>query len=395
MLIKIDDSIIDIINNVNTHKASKEINALNNLALAYREGHHMLIGSREVLEALKKCPLLNYLALRSYGYLSSRISFLYNYQNILQYYIIVTANTIKVSRKLHDDKVIFEVPLEYFDSIYKLNPTSLVSEDISDCEFYFKLGKRFVTDKLNKYSIKMKFIYENGGGENSHKIYEYKINQGNFVLALADTDKCYPSDSVGSTLRKLRRVDEKYRDHHIVELFEPGVREKENLVPPSYYLLCTNNSCKENLEKLRLIESDELFQEKLKYLDLKDGLKAKEIKQNKELNDFLSDLFEVPGLMACTCEDIPSMSDDNLLFGGLGNKLNEFCSQVLDDGLEVILQEKKANSLVPKEVLETIEENIKKKNEIFSNLPNYLRPEWDRLCNIIIAWGCSSHKFST
>lgn len=241
-----------------------------------------------------------------------------------------------------------------------------------------------------RINLKLNLSHYNGGGANTYKAVEYNLRKEKLVLVVVDSDKPLPTSEVGETLSQINRVYVNFQEKSVVDVYALEVREKENLIPPSLFLLCSNGSCRDILKKLYEIELIEKHREKLKYIDIKDGVRAKDLK-NTEQFKFLEELLvDVPDLIACSLQDINEQNDDAILIRGIGKKLEEFEHEILEDGLEKKLEEKRKLKDIPEieNAISQLEKNIEMKTNLFTILPDYVKPEWERLCKKIVSWGC-------
>ncbi|AWX56926.1 hypothetical protein AB432_018555 [Brevibacillus brevis] len=393
MLIKIDDSVIEFLE---TNKEiltfeSNEIKSLNNLARAQMDGHHQVISSYATLKYLRNYPLIEQSCRGIYTSLLAKCTFFFSLEEFCTDYIIVTSKVEnEIVRGFSGKKHIFKVSLDYFYLMDRISATTFISEDLSDCEFYEKIAKKYIQENRNRLNMKLNLDHCGGGGVNTYKELDYKINRKKIVLVVSDSDKLYPTGKVGETLAQITKVYAKYQANSIVDIYSLEVREKENLIPPSLYLLCSNGSCRDVLNMLHEIELLDKHREKLKYIDIKDGVKAKQLK-NEEHLQFLKDLLiDVPNLIACSLDDIDKQKDETVLLQGIGGKIEEFERDILEDGLEKKLDDKRR--LQPKPEIEKaiiqLENKIEKKTNLFNILPDYVKPEWEFLCKKVISWGC-------
>ncbi|MCU4862032.1 hypothetical protein [Bacillus cereus] len=400
MLIKIDDTVTEYIesNKQNLNLDSLEIRALNNIAKAYQEGYHIVSASLDALEILAKLDLLEYNSQRTYHYLLSKFTFLPAYENYFGSYILVKSSNFDFYRnKTQKKKIIYEVPLNKFSKLQAIRETVLLAEDSRDCDFYEKLANKYISENKSEINVKLNFDPLPGGGIRSYDALKRKIHRESIVLAIADSDKSYPKDKVGETLSKLKQVYNEYFQTSIIDLHGLKVREKENLIPPSMYSMCCNSSGKDVIEKLEEIERLSEHQSKLMYLDIKEGIKAKAVK-DLQYQEYFQELFEVIDLISCTLEEVAQKDNKDVLMMGIGGKIEEFVNDYFEDGLEKKLEKKKLvlqKKNIPEQVIKKIEQEIKnmeeyvvKKQNLVENLPDYLKNEWDELCHKIISWGC-------
>ncbi|MGE0977847.1 hypothetical protein [Bacillus cereus] len=399
MLIQIDDTVTEHIesNKQNLNWDSLEIRALNNIAKAFQEGYHIVSASLEALEILAKLDLLEYNSQRTYHYLLNKFTFLPAYEENVSSYILVKSNDFDFHRnEEHPDKVIFEVPLNRYSSFKPLFPTTLLSENYSDCEFYNRIANKYISENKAKINVNLNFNLLSGGGSQSYIVYEREINKGSMILAIGDNDKSYPTDHEGETLTQLKNVHSKYYKDNAVELYGLNVREKENLIPPSMYRMCCNGSAKDVLKKLEQIEELTEHQSKLMYLDIKEGIKAKNIK-DEQYKEYYRELFEVVDLISCSLDEVYEKKDEDILMIGIGKKLDAFIKDVFEGGLEANLEDKKKIAQtegIPDYVIKKLEEDILKKKNLINNLPDYLKNEWKDLSHKIISWGCCDYPIA-
>lgn len=164
MLIKIDDSVIPFIKEHELTSESPEIIAINYLATASREGHHVLIGSIACLEFIKNNSIFDLRTRKTFSLLVQKYVFSGAYLEFCEDYILVKGDIHDIIKTKSSEKCIYEVPLSYFDKTTKIMPTFLLSEDMSDCEFYVLLARRYIESNRDKYNFLLNFEKDPGGG---------------------------------------------------------------------------------------------------------------------------------------------------------------------------------------------------------------------------------------
>ncbi|MGX6443574.1 hypothetical protein ACWM35_10180 [Neobacillus sp. K501] len=393
MLIKIDTSVVDFIktNIHNLTESSDEISALNNLAISSMHGIHIVFATLPALEFLMKLELLDFSSRKIYNSIFTRFSMLGSYQSLFNSYIVVKDTNCTLKRVNN----VFEVPLNYFSHILSVNPTKLLCEDISDYKLYTKLAKKYIKEHHTTYNLSLSFDFVNGGGDRSGLNYEnLLIDKNQISLAIADSDKKVPHGDIGNTLKGLRSSFNRFGQNKVTDLIGLSVREKENLIPPSIYELCSNSSLDELINKLMMIESSKEHYEKLFYLDIKDGLQAKQLKNNSSQMEYYKDMFrEIPELISCTVDEIDNLHDEDFIIRGIGTSLmDNFVTNVLEDGLDKQLKTKKELSSLDPIIITMLEDKIKIKDHLFNNIPDFIKPHIVEICETIIAWGCSTSQ---
>lgn len=394
MLIEFDSSLYTYLDgkldqlNVN----SLEVIALNNLAIAYKQGWHILIGPLKLLKLIKKIECLDSSTKSVFEKLINEYTFQKSYKDIVNEYILIENNQEETKGE-NIEKVIFRCPLTNFARLSNCFKTTLLCEDETDYDFYTKFVKKFIKEQNNINNLNTTFSSGNGGGANSFKVLERQINEnGNPILAIADSDKKYPNGSEGQTLKQLNKIKNKYEEN-IIGVYSTQVRAKENLLSPSLYLLGVNPSSKQHLEMLKKIEEKIDICDRLLYLNIKDGYKVKHF-NDTEFREYYDVFFaEIQKEMAFSLE---GMDSDKQAFPGMKGIVEQFTYNILDDGLEKQLLEKSRIPDITEEIrysINELERKIEKKNELFNQIPQYLTEYITQLCRKLISWGCSKGEF--
>ncbi|MGR6001229.1 hypothetical protein ACT7C7_25065 [Bacillus cereus] len=145
MLIKIDDTVIQQIKSKlhSINITSPEVKALNNITTAIKEGFHIISASLDTLEFLYKFDLLEHDSKRMYFSVFSKFTYLSSYEQFCEDCILIKDSSCIFNRtNTVTNKTVFEIPIDYFSHLVSILPTILLSEDMSDCEFYEKDCKK-------------------------------------------------------------------------------------------------------------------------------------------------------------------------------------------------------------------------------------------------------------
>lgn len=395
MLIQLDKSIEQSLSEIaqNLNENSLEVRALNNLAVAYRNGWHIIIGPLRVLKLIKNLDHIDKSTKSVFDRLINEYTFQKSYKDLVGEYILIKGlNGIPSRIEDGDSKYHYETSLNYFSRLSRCMSTSLICEDESDFDFYKKLAEKYLKENRNISGIDLSLNFSNGGGVRSYRVLERGISDnGNPILAIADSDKKYPESDFGQTLKKLLQIENKYKNTSIINVYPLKVRAKENLIPPSLYLIGTGHSVKSHLEKLQTIEKQN--SEKLFYFNIKDGYKVKHFKDEKFI-EYFGDVFkEIEDLVSCSVEDIDTKIDgEEVIVSGIKGIVEQFTYNILDNGIEEKLQVKKNLKNPPSQVLGIItelEEILEQKGDFFNKLPQYINEIIIELCKKILSWGVS------
>ncbi|WP_282154813.1 hypothetical protein [Cytobacillus gottheilii] len=396
MLIQLDKSIEqDLFRNLhNLNENSLEVRAINNLAIAYRNGWHIIIGPLRILKLIKNLEHIDKSTKLVFDELINDYTFQKSYKDLVEEFILVKGLDGEPKRIENENETsyYYEAPLNYFNIVTRCFRSTLLCEDESDYDFYNKLVKKYIKENKEISGVDICFSSSNGGGVNAYKALERGINESrNPILAIADSDMKYPNSSEGQTLKKLKQKENQYMSTNIIEVYPLQVRAKENLIPPSLYLLGTGNSYKNHLKKLELIEK--LNSEQLLYFNIKDGYKVKHFKDLRFMEYYKNIFLEVDDLISCSIEEIDKKTDDDeIVVNGAKGIVEKFTYYFLENGIEQELQSKKRLSNPSPQLLSVISEMeaiLEKKENLFNNLPEYILEVILDLCKKIISWGCS------
>lgn len=150
----------------------------------------------------------------------------------------------------------------------------LIVENIDDAEFY-KIVANYIIAKKAGFSIN--FLARQGGGVTIHTVAQQELDYNcHLCLAIADSDKKYLGDTIGSTASKLAELKSKsdFLEIYILD----KVCEIENLIPYNVLSYFSSKRQKEHLKK------------NLSFFDFKCGLKYKEV-QSLEKNNYWISIF--------------------------------------------------------------------------------------------------------
>ncbi|MBO0420624.1 hypothetical protein JZO80_10680 [Vagococcus fluvialis] len=176
-----------------------------------------------------------------------------------------------ISKRLEKLSDIYVTPDYLMNNKLKLdNRVSLLSEDLTDCEFYEDISKKIIGIS----GTKILFRHVAGAGYNIYKeIKKSVIHNNDFVYAICDSDKYYPECEKGDTAKFLENGIQELADNGFIHVNHEvlKVSEKENLIKPSEYKKFNRNI---NLLNIYVrIEKNQDMLEYLTYLDFKSGLK--------------------------------------------------------------------------------------------------------------------------
>lgn len=249
-----------------------------------------------------------------------------------------------------DDIIGFELVLS--------SKVTLLSEDISDCEFYESLGLHYC--KANKIfdGFNINFKRSAGAGKNiATKLKTTVEHNREIVFAICDSDKTYyeeiTSDKTANYLLsaadELNKLNYQYFSIYILE-----VSEKENLILPTEYNKFINSRKKSSVERFMELESNSEIYHYLKFIDFKFGVTKVVYEANET---YYENLFSV----------VPEFKKELDL------------SKLKDKEPITYFLERKCIEHIKYDVLDF-------------EKTNYLSDIREKICKFIIAWGISLPK---
>lgn len=148
MLLEIDDTIIKELEN---NPSREFIKGLELLALAAEEGKHFVIGSFAVLKSLSQFEGLSDIDRKIFKQISKKRATIGAVYDQVQGYVKVTTDTgsriVKQDSPANNEKVIYEVSINFFDDSRKIAELSLVVENKSDGVFYEKVVRKYIKEQ--------------------------------------------------------------------------------------------------------------------------------------------------------------------------------------------------------------------------------------------------------
>lgn len=245
---------------------------LSNLLKGYEEGNLVLMASYELCEFFVHV-LKNERDKVVMNYLGNHNAFSYS----------TNWNTVVVIKDADPQK--HEIEISFFDSTSKIQPPTLLCENLNDSQFYYKLCSYL---SGNSENINGKNIRGGGGSTLADELENIVLHNDSFCLAIVDSDEKYPNCPSGGTYKAVMDKTLDLGANNFI--YKINVHEIENLVPSSYLLGCTRKNKKSNrfVQKiLSLSNKDEI----LKYYDIKDGISFSAIQSNPEYYAFAEMIY--------------------------------------------------------------------------------------------------------
>lgn len=236
MLIEISDSTTDAL----IDEQPEVIRAIENLARARRQGHHVILASRDAAQLLGSFPGLSDEAQAVYQRVASRLSQKKSLYDTVALLVRLSAGLTEPRAIETGDKRVVEVPPSHFVHLESPLPPYLLSENINDAKTYHLAGEVFSVHS-DMGNVPLRFSHRGGGGGTLYQEYDYiQSNCRRMCLCLADSDRQFPGDSLGSTGSDLLETESDQCP--ITEVHIISCREVENLIPVSLLIRLNNET---------------------------------------------------------------------------------------------------------------------------------------------------------
>lgn len=242
--------------------------AVKNILLGVFESKHLMCANLNVLTFFTE-KITDHDALSTLRDIINKYSFI-NYTSIKRRIKVIPQDNIHELIQDGDYKII-NLSINYFQDSKMIQPTIILGEDTQDTDFYYIISK-FICKKYN-YNLNLCYDSDNGGGSSiSDRYKRFQNKNERFCLAFVDTDKHFPEDDEGGTLKELRNTAN--LNNHMCQYMVIDVQEIENLVPFNYIADIPALS-QDDLNAINYIQINN--PELLRFYDLKKGIKKKTI----------------------------------------------------------------------------------------------------------------------
>lgn len=381
MFIVLEDDIFEGLETITKIYDSRFI-ALDNLFESMYNGEHIVYTNIKNLMKLKNNEKLSPRTRAYTGWIIRNFSILYGCKAIVDSYITVSTKYTRVIKST-DGRVI-KTPIEFMKDITE---TKLLTEHESDAKFYQQLTKYVLKKKGNGNKSFFSVQFENDAyhGANGKAKIEQVSLKNRLVLAVVDTDKDYPEDSLKSTYEGVKSGLKIAEKRIPIELLVLPVREKENLLTPTLYKeICDNALIKIIAEKF---SNDEVI---VNYFDIKGGIKKKKIRNHDDnWETYYCDLIDECRNQKICDECFEDVDLDEKYIKGIGDKICDTMGDLLfEDDINLILDNKKFNCYPEAKI-----KQLKAKAEILLNeVPDFVFNNWEDISLKVFTWGCCIDK---
>ena len=206
-----------------------EVAALENLAIARREGKHLVVGRGTSLRSLANWGRLSDQCRATLRQAASRSTEEMGLAGELAIRVVVKSSASGSSVAGSEGQRVVTVPLRFFSDSRSVQPSRILGESLGDADLYITLGEYFGRES-GRQGLLVALEPVGGGGSATASVYEREQRaSAGFCICIVDSDRDYPCDEVGDTAREVLDRDDSAKPYCAVYI--PNVRTAENLLP--------------------------------------------------------------------------------------------------------------------------------------------------------------------
>lgn len=241
--------------------------------------------------------------------------------------------------------------------------THIITENLTDSQF-FEYIIRFYLKENNINQISHNFYPLMGGGATAANVLKAEVKLSHhFVVAIADSDKHYPSDDFGPTYLSMKKVMDEESPKYAKLYVMDSVSEIENLIPHKF--LRNHSEYTENHEDI--FDTDSAF------YDIKKGYNIQSL-WNDDIANYWRSIF--PG------KDFEKRDNHKRQFP---------VKRDYDSEAKLLRNNKVIEYCWGNRILENTIEQMNL-DEISSNdLTVFQYKEWKQIGQLLFSWSCSLH----
>jgi hypothetical protein len=372
MLLVLDDAL----NNKGDDFFASASFAIENIAIAAREGKHILLGSRDLLQRLSTLSCISAGSAASIKKCKEQVPEYANLKKVVSDYVQIMPDGDDMINIVNKQRII-NVPLRKFTDTSLIQESVLIGENLIDCDFYKIVAEVYASN--NKLGT-LKICYEGrlGGGSTIVDVYQMTQEENKRpCLCIADSDKKFPSSNFGKIIKKLEKINDETKP--ISRYFPLLCREAENMLSCKQIELVSSMD-DTRLKALQSLNNIEKYNSEVRlFMDLKKGLKLIDIFKSSDNScreywiDFISAFFRSNGHNKSPClkEVDCYVKEDNCYL----KQVESSCECTImpgfgDNIFENVVEQLKLNSV----------------SKVVEMLSSSVSDEWMRVGHIVFSW---------
>lgn len=213
----------------------QQIHGLEMLTLGIAEGNHCITGTRNTLRLLGAS---GHLSARAQAVMFAALDTYAQHRAILgKVRVYATVTPIAVSgphvQSVHSNQSVITVPLDWFKTSAKVQPTALLAENLDDANLYLRIGEAgAILASWGYLSLSARPIH--GGGGTISQVLQGYVGSGDLCLCLVDSDRACPGGVLGNTASSVQPF--KSQQYPLSDVLETVARDAENLLPDTFYI---------------------------------------------------------------------------------------------------------------------------------------------------------------
>lgn len=384
MLFSLSNQFID---SLHDHKREPAFTrCLENLALAYREGKHLVYAKPSLLRALEETVALSEAARGTFKAIRKGHMEIGALCRELPYQIVVEPRArAGVARRVVAGTTTFYVPYSWFEDSVRVQATALIGEDLDDAELLRQVTTGYLFRNRRRYGVLLRLRPRGGGGSSVADLLTQLAEEG-ICLCVVDSDKKSPEGSHGPTALAALQARRTLESRGVVDVRVLEAQELENLLPARLVTACLRNDDDASLRQkyLRAIDIG-LFsaEESVRYLDVKKGLCGYDVWTTYDGSPRSLYQKQALGLAQPGHRTLPGGWCD----GNAECQTRDSCQCVVFDGL--------GDKLLRRAVEELKDRTDQKIAEYFFYEAYQGAPIWEKLCLDLLSWACGPKPLRT
>lgn len=359
------------------------IGAMDNLAIAFRKGQHIVSGPSSLIEEI--IGLLKGDAQGTFRQIKQRHMEEAALRNAMIHAIVVEPfEESRVEIHKEDNKTRYHVSYSYFSDFKRSLRTRLIAEDSCDIQIYRGVAKAYLYKNRSDFrNIELELEECSGGGSSTADQFRVQAMNG-LTLCMLDSDKRYPQAKLGNTATNASKVQHEFEKELPCYAEVLPCHELENLIPSDLLLNCLTDRDQEELKSnwKKAHQYNLLCNPEFAYVDMKNGICGHDIlNAQPSEKHYLRSLTDQLRALGQACETHPQCCDKT--HPGCKKedveKARDSCTCFRIYGLGGTALERVAQKMK--------QSSDQKIAECFFSADG--SPIWKRLSELIVAWGCA------
>jgi hypothetical protein len=273
MLLYVDATIRDAFREAG-YDAAFEARVVELLAMAYREGKHIICGDASALRDIAEVSSLSEMARGTLKKIASKCSEANGLRSALAFSVEIGRGTGFINQvEVRGASRVLRLDVRWFDDSARVQRAVMITENLSDSELYVLLAAALAAQ--HKWKLRIALDRRGGGGSTLAQALELLVRDRPACLCVVDSDKVAPATAYGPTARHVHGVTLRAGWDHVITT---EVREIENLIPLALIEDALGANAAEPIARLGDL-SRVGARDARDYADLKRGVRAHDVEK--------------------------------------------------------------------------------------------------------------------